>query len=208
MNCLECNNTSKESEEAEGATWKEKFKATFYLPKKKLWFGSNELVLSLDKNTFFCTEESEEIQFLTGEATLNVYSETMVTHGLYLFFSGEESFRAIDSQSLSMLSVMVFLLSSLSLSLLRSSFFLALSLSSSSSSSFIPQFLFLPKASLSLSLTSQRSLSLSLSLPFSSLFHVSFPAGTIGMQSFCLRASHSSRRRDISPGGHYSNSHK
>jgi hypothetical protein len=43
-----------------------------------------------------------EEQFLTGEVVLNIYSESITTHGLYLALVGEECFKAIDAESLSM----------------------------------------------------------------------------------------------------------
>lgn len=42
------------------------------------------------------------LQFLTGEVVLNIYNESITTQGLYLTLVGEESFKAIDAESLSM----------------------------------------------------------------------------------------------------------
>jgi len=86
--------------------------------RKVLGSSDCEVFLSLDQTSFDCQEPNEPEQYISGEVravpffclfvcfvlpltnphqiTINVRSEKMVSHGLYLLLYGEEAFRAYD----------------------------------------------------------------------------------------------------------------
>jgi len=90
-----------------GITWRDRYKLTFVMKQKKRKRDKNvirkvlgssdcEVFLSLDQTSFDCQEPNEPEQYISGEITINVRSEKMVSHGLYLLLYGEEAFRAYD----------------------------------------------------------------------------------------------------------------
>jgi hypothetical protein len=82
-------------------SWKERFRDT-YSVKRKFWFDSKEMFIRFDRTTFYCKAPNEQEQFITGEVILNIYCDCITTHGLYLVISGEEAFKAMDLDSLTM----------------------------------------------------------------------------------------------------------
>lgn len=91
----------------EQLTWRERYKLTFVVKQRKskgkkkirklLGGTDNELFLNLNCSVFECQEASEPDQYITGEVTINVRSEKVVTHGLYLMVYGQEAFRSYDA---------------------------------------------------------------------------------------------------------------